>query len=123
MAERARLEDVLNYTPEEHFSAEEHALIRQHFADNHKLLAIIRKAMLPTISDPNLPIEQMENDVWLNGRKYDQIPNEEIKSIVVARQEAIKYVLGGLVRLKIMAAAKQETAEERNLRRQKDSAK
>ena len=73
--QNARLEDMLNYQMAEYFSPDEVQLIRSTFR-SQKVLKLLRKAFIPTISDPDLPIEQMGNDMWFAGdRKWDQIPN------------------------------------------------
>lgn len=120
--DKAKLQDVLNYTPEQEFSDAELALIKQHFADP-KLVNAIRKAMLPTISDPDLPIERLGTDAWFGGTDWRQVPADEAKVLIVARQEAVKFILGGLIKLKIMAADHQETEMEQALRRSQDSTK
>lgn len=121
-SERANLEDVLNYKPEEYFDADDLNLIRSTFKDT-RVLKVLRKIFLPTIADPDMPLEQMGNDMWFAHRNWDQIPNEEAKSLIVARQEAIKYIMNALVRLKIMAHSKPEDPIEEAYRRSKDSAK
>ena len=123
MEQKAQLKDLLNYEPEQYLSKGEINLIKYHFRDNEKLLKILRKLFLASVADPELPIEEMENDIWLVGRDYAQIPNDEVKSIVVARQEAIKFILGGMIKLKILANAKEETETEKADRRKKDSTK
>ena len=65
----------------------------------------------------------MSKDVWLVGRDYAAIPDAEIKSIVLARQEAIRFIMGGLIQLKVIANTKKETTTEKALRQQKDSSK
>lgn len=121
--QRASLSDVLNYDPEQYLSDEEVALIRSTFKDNPKLMAVIRKVMLPTISDPSLPIEEISNDAFLAGLDIGAMPKEELKAIMLARQDAIKFIVGGLVKLKVFAHSREETPDEAERRRYKDSAK
>lgn len=121
--ERASLRDVLNYEPEKYLSDEEVALIKSTFRNNPALLAVIRKIMLPTIADPSLPIEEMANDVLLTGVDWMSMPSEHVKPIIQGRMEAIKFVAGGLIKLKVISSAKEENPFEEALRRKKDSAK
>lgn len=121
--ERAQLKDILNYDPEVYFSEEEVSLLRSHFKGNVKLLAVLRKLFIPTIADPSLPIEQMAEDVWMSSREWAQIPAEEAKILMVARQDALKFILGGFVRLKIFLSATEENPMAEALRRSKDTNK
>lgn len=121
--QRARLEDVLNYKPEHYFSDGELALIRNTFSGNPGLMKVLRKVLIPTIHDPELPIEQFGDDLFLVGRNYDQIPDGEIKSIVLARQDAIKFIAGALVKLQVIANTKELTPEQRAVIEKKNSSK
>lgn len=123
MAERATLKDLINYEPDTYITKDETSLIRNTFKGNDALFKVLRKVLLPSVGDPNLPIEEIEKDMWLAGRDYSQIPAEEIKPIVLARQDAIKFVLGALIQLKIIANSAEETEIEKAYRRTKDSAK
>jgi transcriptional regulator GlxA family with amidase domain len=120
---KATVRDIVNYEPEQYLSEEEVGLIRGAFKNNEKLIKVIRKIMLPTALDANLPIEELAADAWMSDRDFGGMPNEEIKSIVLARQDAIRMVFGGLIKLKVIANQKEESPEEAELRRQKDSAK
>ena len=119
---KVSLTDMLNYDVDTYLKQVELALIQKTFNDP-KLLTILRKVLLPVVNDPDMPLEEMSKDVWLVGRDYSMIPNEEIKSIVLARQEAIKFVMGGLMQLKIIANTKKETSAEKALRERKNSNK
>lgn len=121
--EKASLRDVLNYEPEQYLSEEEVALIKSTFKGNKRLLAILRKVLLPTVSDPSLPIEEMGHDVYLAGVEWGQLPNEQVKTIMLARADAIKFVLGALIKLKVIANSTDESPYQAELRKKKDSAK
>lgn len=119
---KASLRDVINYEADTFLSEDEVSLIRNVFADQ-KVIRVLRKVLLPSVNDPSLPPEEINMDMWLD-RDYSQIPNEQIKSIVLARQEAIKFVMGGIVKLKVLASsAATETEAQRQLRIAQDSAK
>ncbi len=118
----ANLQDILNYSADSYFSPEEMAWIKTTFKEP-STIKILRKLFLPSVGDPELPPEEMANDIWLQGRDYSGIPNEEIKSIVLARQEAIKFILGTLVRIKVLAHEKEETSVEKAYRLKRDSNK
>ena len=121
--QRASLQDVINYIPEQYFSEDELNLIRNTFRGNSALFKVLRKVFIPTISDPELPIEKFGDDFFLSGRQYASIPENEIKSIVLAREEALKFIVGGLIQLKNMSNTKVETDEQIKTRLKKDSVK
>jgi hypothetical protein len=122
-SEKASLRDVLNYEPEQYLSEDEVALIRSTFKDNPRLLAVLRKVLLPTISDPTLPIEEMGHDAYLAGVDWAQIPSDQIKPIILGRSEAIKFVIGALIKLKVIANAQDESPYQKEMRRKLDSTK
>lgn len=121
--QRATLRDVINYEPEMYLSSDEMALIKSTFKDNPKLIAVLRKVFLPTMSDPSLPIEEISNDVLLTGVDWQGMPTEHIKPILLGRMEAIKFVAGGLIKLKMLSNASEPNPYAEALRRKKDSAK
>jgi hypothetical protein len=121
--QRASLRDVLNYEPEQYLSADELALIKSTFKDNQKLLNVLRKVMLPTISDPSLPVEEVANDSLLAGVDWQSMPSEHVKAILQGRQEAIKFIAGGLIRLRMLSSESEESPYQKALRMKKDSAK
>lgn len=94
-----------NYVTEEYFSQDEIKLLQSVFGGNSQLIGLLRKLFIPTIH-ADLPIEDFANDIFGKGLDFKSIPNEEIKSIVLGRQEAIKFVLDGLVRLKVIVSFK-----------------
>lgn len=117
------MKDLLDYDVDTYLKPEELALIKSIFKGNKEIFKILKKLLLPSATDIDMPLEEFSKDVWLVGRDYSQIPNDEIKSIVLARQEAIKFVVGGLVQLRVIAESKTETPAEIALRRKNDSAK
>lgn len=123
MADKSRLQDLLPYKPDTYLSDDEYSLVRSTFKGNDKLIKVLRKLLLPTAFDPELPIEEMSGDAWMVDRDFASISVEEVKTIVASRQEAIKFVLGGLIKLKVIANTESETPMEAAFRRQKDSAK
>jgi hypothetical protein len=119
----ATLRDVLNYEPETYLSEDDMQWIRDTFKNNHKAISIVRKIFLPYYAD--LPVEEMTKDVWFSGGFDPAMMSEkEAKSLIVARQDMIKQVMGGLIQLKMLANTERaETAAEKALRKQKDSNK
>ncbi len=119
----ARLQDVLNYTHEPYLSESEVSYIRSIFAGKkgNEIVSILRKIFLPTALDTNLPIEEMSSDIWMVDKDFSQVPSNEVKPLVLARQDAIKMVFGGLIKLKVIANSKEESEEQRKLRIKKDS--
>lgn len=120
----ARLEDVLPYTPETYLSDSDLAWIQNTFrgADN-KGVKVLRKLFLPSAFDPELPIEEIQHDAWMADTDFRAMQNDEVKPVVLARQDAIKFVLGGLIKIKVLANQKEETAVEAAYRKAKDSDK
>ena len=121
--ERSTLADILNYEPEQLLSKDEMALIGSVLNANPTFIKILRKVLLPSVVDPDMPIEQLTNDVWLAGLNYAQIPESDIKPIVLARQDMIKTVMSGLTKLKVIAAAKPLTKQEQEARAAANSSK
>jgi len=121
--QKATLKDIINYEPDLYITKEEIELIRYTFRSNKKLLNLIRKIMLPTMSDPSMPIEEMGNDVYLTGVDWMTMPAEHCKTIIQGRQEAIKFVAGGLIKLQMIANTPDESAQDKKARLEKDSTK
>lgn len=118
----AGLKEMLNYEADSYFSPDEISFIQNTFKDP-KAIKILRKALLPSIFDPELPIEELGGDVWMQGVEFDQMQAVEVKPIVIGRQMAIKFVVGALIKLKVIANATAETDIEATYRRSKDSVK
>lgn len=116
------LGELLNYDLDTYYSEDELRWIKATFSDPFAV-RIIRKVFLPTVHDASLPIEELGADLWLSGRDWAQIPQEEAKSLIVARQEAIKFIVHCLMKLKTLANLKEETPTAAAERRHKDSAK
>ena len=121
--DKPRLQDMLNYAPEEHLSKEEMSLLRNTFKGNEKLIRVLRKVMIPTSNDPDLPIEEFAKDSYIVDRDWAQIPAEEAKTIMLARQDALKFIFGGLIKLKVLANEPVEDEDKTKERRAKDSVK
>lgn len=115
-----KLSDVLNYEMDTYLSLDEVVFIQNTFKDK-RAINILRKVFLPSVGDPELPIEEVGNDVWLQGTDYKQIPEAEIKSIVLARQEAIKFIVGSLIKLKMIANQGSENDKQKALREKRNS--
>ena len=121
-SQQTKLREMLPYEPDTYLSQEEVRLIQATFKGNEKLLKVLRKLMLPSAFDPELPIEEMMGDVWMVDKDFSQLPVGEIKAIVLARQDAIKFILGGLIKLKVISNSVAETPMEAAARRSMDSA-
>lgn len=121
--DRATLRDVINYTPEQYFSDSEVVLIRNTFKDNPVLMGVLRKIFLPTVSDPSLPIEEFSKDALLIGVDWMSMPAEHVKAIIQGRMEAIKFIMGGLIQLRMLAHGSVESPLTAETRRAKDSLK
>jgi|SRR3990167_2404300 len=123
MSQPANLKDILSYDPETYLSKDEVALIQNTFKGNERLIKVLRKLFLPTAFDPELPIEEIGGDVWMANFDFTQMQSSEIKPLVLGRQDAIKFVIGGLIKLKVIANQQNETPMEAAFRRAKDDTK
>lgn len=123
--QRARVEDLISYTPDSYFSDDELTLIRNTFngPQGARLVKILRKVMLPTITDPELPIEEIGRDVFMAKVDFLSMTKEEAKEIATALQMTAKGILGGLVQLRQLATIKEESPQSRTARREKDSSR
>lgn len=121
----ARLEDMLSYKPESYLSDDELSLIQSTFSGTNgaKLIKILRKILMPTISDPSLPIEEFGKDMFMGQFDFKQTATEEVKPIVLGIQLATKAIMGGLIMLKSMGNVKEESDQEKKARLAKDSTK
>lgn len=120
----ANLQDLLNYKVDTHIVQEDLEVLRGAFASYPELAKIIRKVMLPSVGDTSLPPEEMASDIWLNGMDWSQVSVEEAKALIVARQLTIKFIMGGLIKLKILAVPEtKENSVAVALRNKQNSAK
>lgn len=119
----ARLSDVISYDPDQYLSEDEVKLLKDTFNGNKTLLKVLRKVFLPTIADPDLPVEEFGKDLFLVGREYSQIPAEEMKQVILAREEAVKFICGGFISLKQIASLQEESPYNKEVREKKDSSK
>lgn len=122
---KAELEDIISYTPETYFSEQELELIRSAFngPNGRRLLKVIRKALLPTISDPELPVEEMAKDMFMAGVDFRQMQNDEAKSVAMGLQLSVKLIAGALMQLSNIANIAPEDEKKRMAREAKDSLK
>ena len=121
--EKASLSDIINYKAELYITEEDQTLLRDTFKGNERLIKLLRKVLLPTLSDPGLPIEDFGKDMWFSRREWSQIPAEEAKILICAREETIKFIMGGLINLKQIANITEESPQAKALRMKKDSSK
>lgn len=125
MPDPANLEDIISYTPETYFSQEETELIQAHFngPNGAKLLKVVRKALLPTISDPDLPVEELAKDMFMSAVDFRQMPEAEVKATAMGLQLTVKLIAGALMQLKSLANVAPDDTKTRAARRAKDSTK
>lgn len=117
------ISEVLGDAFETYLSVEDAELIHTAFSGNPRLLRVLQKIFIPTIQDPEMPPESMAEDFWMSGKQWDNIPADETKALVVARQDTIRHILGGLIRIKAIANTEKLSLQEMAERRKKDSAK
>lgn len=123
--QKARLEDVVNYALDPKYTEEDIATIRSHFngLQGKKLVKVLRKCFLPTIADPEMPIEHLKSDIFTFGLDFKSMSVDEVKSIVMGRQETMNLICGGFFELLNIANIKEETVTERLARQRRDSTK
>lgn len=123
--QKASLGDIISYTPETYFSDEEIALIRSTFngSRGQALLKVVRKALIPSVSDPDLPVEEFGKDMFMSAVDFRQMATEEVKPTILGLQLAGKVIFGALMQLRSIANIKEETAAELAARRGKNSTK
>lgn len=114
----------LNYMPPLLFSKEEVAQLRALYSgQDNKNMELLRRVFLPTLIDPGVPVEYGANDMWMD-RDFAGIPPEEVKILVLTRQELIKWVTGSLIRLRQMAnQPEEESAADKESRMKADSSR
>lgn len=113
-------ENKINYQVRDRITEEDKEILRVAFG-NEKVFDILKKIIIPSYSDESTPFEMTGADVWLMGRDWSSMPVEEIKALVVAREDTIKYFGGALTYIKTIVNDTQETPENREARRAKDS--
>jgi len=121
--QRASLSDILNYQPERYLTDEDIALIRSTFKDNPRLIHALKKVFLPSVNDASMPVEEYGKDVWLQGIDWASTSADETKALVLARADALKFINGGFIQLKVIANSDIESPMNAELRRGKDSSK
>lgn len=120
----ADLKDLLNYDIETYINENEIELLRNTFGREPLLAKIIRKIMLPAIGDNELSPEEMGKDIWLQGIDWAQVSADEAKALILGRQLAIKFIMGGLIQLKVMSKVEEkENSVTKALREKQNSTK
>ena len=100
------------------FTKEEMAELKRAFGGNEFLLKLLRKIFIPSFRE-DVPLGQ-EADMWMD-MDFKQVQMDELKTLVVARQELMKYLIARIVQIKGLANWKEESQEEREQRMRKDS--
>jgi len=95
-------------------------IIKSTFADNDKLLKLLRKVFLPEITF-NAPLGQ-NIDLWMTIKVDEMLPEQALINLK-ARNSLIQHIEGQLVVLKALAGQKDETVGQMKQRLKKDSAK
>lgn len=116
---------MLNYKPESYLTDDEHALARSLFGGTNgaRALKLLRKIMIPTTTDPELPIEEFGKDAFMGQIDFKSLPADEAKAVGMGFQLAHKAVMGGLIHLKTIANIQEPTKEEVEEARAKNSSK
>lgn len=117
------IDDVMGETFQTYLTEEDARLIRDTFKGNSRLLRVLQKVFIPTIQDPEMPPEQMAEDFWMSGIDWEMMSAEEVKAIAAGRSKALKTILGGIIRIKVLANAKEEDLQANFRRKQQDSNK
>jgi len=124
-AQPAKLEDIISYVPETYFSDDELATIRAHFGgpEGAKLLRLVKKALLPSVFDPELPTENIAQDAFMGLVDFKNVPSEEAKALAMGLQYIVKGIAGSLINLKHIANVKADSPADIAARMEKDSTK
>ncbi len=112
---KVTIDEIVGYKADTYISEKEIKTIQSVFGgpQGKEILAILRKIMLPTVLDPNLPIEEMGKDMFMQRVDFTTLSVEESKAISMGLQLTIKTVLGGLIQLKQLAMIQEETAADK----------
>ena len=121
--DKITMEDLLKGNFRPYISADDIGLIRETFKNNQRLLKVLQKVFLPSAGDSEMSPEEFGRDIWMKGVDWSQVADKEAKPLIVGRDLAIKFIMGGLIHLRELAEAKEETPTERALRLKKDSSK
>jgi hypothetical protein len=119
---KEEIENTLGYSLPLRITEEEKELIRHTFKGNDELFKLLKKMFLPSATNPETPIEYVDTDLMMDINWAD-VPNEQVKSIVLAKQYAIRMVRGAIMQLKVFANEKIETYEELQTKAKKNSSK
>lgn len=112
----------LNYKPPQRITQEEKELIKKAFADE-RVLTVLKKIILPYYADESTPLEMTGADAFIMGRDWATMPHEEVKALVVARQDTINWIGGALALIKNWLHEPNESEQDRAERLAKDSTK
>lgn len=102
-------------------SKEEKQLLAQHFRGNDGLLKLLRKIFV-TPFNFDAPIGQA-TDSLISGVNFADLPAEEAKIRILARQESLGVLDRGLIQIQFLANDKEKTPDELEKERNKNSAK
>lgn len=112
----------LNYQAPTRVTEEEKDIVRNAFKDD-RIFPILKKIFVPHFADEENPFEFAGADAFLMGRDWSQMPTDQIKALVVARQDTINWLSGGLALIKNWVHDAPESAEKRAERERKNSTK
>lgn len=122
---KASIEDIVGYKAETYLTEKEIKIIQSVFngTQGKDILKIIRKIMMPSSLDPELPIEEMGKDMFMSKVDFVQLSVEESKAISMGLQLTTKIVFGGLIQLKQLAQIQEETPADKAARLARNSSK
>lgn len=106
------VEEVLGETMQTYLTVEDALLLRNTFKDNPRLLRVLQKIFIPTIQDPEMPPESLGEDFWMAGMDWVNMQAVEAKGVMAGRQEALRFLMGGLIRLKTIANVKEADIQQ-----------
>lgn len=102
-------------------SKEEQQSLKQHFGGNDVLLKLLRKIFV-TPYNVDAPIGQTV-DPLTSGRNFADIPMDEAKVLIVARQESLRIIENGLIQIQFLANKTDKTPDELEAESRKNSSK
>lgn len=108
--------------PEMRFTEQEIATLRATFKGNLPLVKLMRKVFLPPY-DPSAPIGQTVDSIWMGLDQLAQMNPQDREMIILTQIRMNNLIERGLLQLQVLSEMEEESPEQIESRRKKDSAK
>lgn len=107
---------------EPYFTNEEVEWVKSTFKGNRFALKTLRKFLIPTLNN-HAPIGNLQ-DMWFEDvETLSRMAPSDREMIILAKIKTIKHIENVLSQLRLYAEVEEETEDEKNTRRKKDSTK